>query len=376
MYEHDALLALGFKSDEKPTKQAITKAYRAAALKYHPDKLSFPDSATETDKEVIKAEQKECFEEISMAYDYFLHPEKPEHRKGGAGRDLSGMTHHEFMSRQFGYIYTCQFGQIYGDKSQKYNIGFDCYQQTKDLQPDPESLNTDYFYFDTNQELISFCTFLESKYSHRIDLTSTKIPHGADKLLVDAIEKNRHIMEVKIFENFLSPEQHQRLKDIMHEKNYPNRLKASRKKVLDSTVRNASWLGALIGPLFTFSSLGVFCAAIAHSLFGLSSITYGFVCAASMLSAGGYYLGSIVGKLRYKHLDRAVDECYINEDTTNATTLPEIEALKAGVMAEKWTGYFSSFTNGVAYKHPIYFAAGMKVALDEDEKALPKLKVL
>lgn len=142
MYEHDALLALGFKTDTQPSKQAIKKAYRAAALKHHPDKLSFPNGATEEEKKAIKSEQKECFEEISTAYDCLLHPEKPEHSRGGAERDLSKMSAHEYMSRQHGYSYTSQFTQVHGDESQKYHVNFDCYILNEELHIAPEIQGT------------------------------------------------------------------------------------------------------------------------------------------------------------------------------------------------------------------------------------------
>ncbi len=308
-----------------------------------------------------------------MAYDCLLHPEKPEHRRGGAGRNSSEMTPDEVLACFYGFQGT---NRIHGDKAQSFHIGFSIYVKGGDSRVRPESEGTDAFHFDSTQELRQFCLFLEDKQCYKINLSSESFPKDASSLIVDAIEKNSHIMEVKIFEDFLSHAQHLRLKDILHEKNYPNRLKESQKKVLENTVRHTSRLGAFVGPLFTFSSLGINSALILCLIFGSSSLGYGLFGAALVLSAGGYYLGSIAGKLRYKYLDRAVNKCYINEDTTEATIPSELEALKAGVMAEKWTGYFSSYANYATYKHPLYFAAGMKVALDEDEKALPKLKTL
>lgn len=330
MYRNDALLTLGFKTDESPDKSTIEKAYKSAALKYHPDKLILPENASDEEKQKLKEAQAENFLDVSAARECLLNPDNPEHASSG-GRNLSKMSLDEYMRWTYGANYTSQFSQVYGDKSQEYNIGFDCYTRTKDLRIAPESLKTDYFYFDSTQELKQFCLFLENKNSFEIDLSFTGLPLEADRLIVDAFEKNNNIMAAEMLDDFLSPEQTKRLEDILHERNYPNRLKESQKKVLEDAKNNSSMLGLMLGVLFTYYSFGI-----------------GFLCA-----VGGYFLGSALGALRYKYLDYAADKYYTKEDVLEINDPVEKEALKAGVDATNWQGYFSSYTNYAANRHPL-----------------------
>jgi len=367
MYENDALLALGFKRNEKPSEKEIKKAYKIKALKYHPDKLVIPNGATEKEIKKLQDEQKADFELISTAYDCLLHPEKKEHRKGGGER--GPMTVDEYLERQYGCRYK---RQVYGDESKKYYISFTSYDLTNNSYLTPQDYGSGVFYFDSMQELKQFFFFLKDKQCFKISLSSKSFPKETSSLIVDAIEQNRHIMEAKIFEDFLSPEQTQRLKDVIYEKNYPTRLKKSQEQVLEDITGKASILGALLAPLSAVAISSV----TPYSLLSFGFSGYGLFGIGSICAIGGYFLGSALGQLRCKYLNYSVQQCYANVDTPDTSKDSEIEALKIGVEAKSWTGYFSSYTNYAANRHPLFFAAGLKVALDEDEKALPKLKTL
>lgn len=49
-------------------------------------------------------------------------------------------------------------------------------------------------------------------------------------------------------------------------------------------------------------------------------------------------------------------------------------ALKAGVEAATWKGYFNSFTNGAAYRQPNEFRAGMIQAITENEEVVKAIR--
>ena len=102
-----------------------------------------------------------------------------------------------------------------------------------------------------------------------------------------------------------------------------------------------------------------------------TAAAYAILAGAALLGAyvGGSYRNSVIEagkKYRFKEDVEAVQDQWYAKDTT--------EALKAGVEAATWKGYFNSFGHAPSHNHPKEFKAGMIQAITQNEEVVNAIR--
>ncbi|MGE3317963.1 MAG: DnaJ domain-containing protein [Candidatus Berkiella sp.] len=79
----DALEILGFRENASPTEDELKKAYRQHALRTHPDKIKYPDGATQAQKSKLLAETNAAFIAVGESYTLLSKPISQQPRRPG-----------------------------------------------------------------------------------------------------------------------------------------------------------------------------------------------------------------------------------------------------------------------------------------------------
>lgn len=107
----------------------------------------------------------------------------------------------------------------------------------------------------------------------------------------------------------------------------------------------------------------------------VTAAAYTFLTAAVLFGAalGQIYRNSVIGAGKQYRFKADIDA--IKEDSWNPREANEkVAALKAGVDAADWKGYFNSFKNEAACRRPVEFKAGMIQAITQNEEVVKAIR--
>ena len=144
------------------------------------------------------------------------------------------------------------------------------------------------------------------------------------------------------------------------------KIEAHDKQLVEKAHKNYSVWHKTLGAL---TALGI-CFAIAPAI-PTTAAAYAILAGAALLGAyvGGSYRNSVIEagkKYRFKEdVEAQQDQWYANDT---------IDALKAGVEAATWKGYFNSFGHAPSHNHPKEFKAGMIQAITQNEEVVKAIR--
>lgn len=313
MNRAEAIAILGINANARLNKQMLETAYKAAALKSHPDKARFSSSATAEEKEKTRETLAEKFKNVTEAYQLLL-----------------------------------------GTVEEKYTLAIVCFEKDR-VGDSTGPVDTRTFRLENERQIeIGLELLLDEIKSKKnikaILVKSEKLPEHLRRMIIDGIIENKNIEQAKIVGTFLSKKENDELSKVMEDRGVESRL-----RVMGNFLLHPGYVAGIVAvsTLFFMCSIPLFFSVVA-----------------------GFALNAGCMAVREEYLKRAEAKYSRRDDFAKASSPSEKEALKIGVEAKHWRGYFTSYLKPSAYKHPDAFAAGLSVALKEDEISTSKIKML
>ncbi|MBI2792938.1 MAG: hypothetical protein HYX61_13410 [Gammaproteobacteria bacterium] len=358
-----ALEMLGLVKGSTPTDEAIIKAFKRKSLIYHPDKTKFPAGATEEVRQKLLAKQNKKFLSISSAKMALLNPEK-----------FSGFQH----SNHSAEFFKAWLERVLNDAKMEFQKPYGMYVKTA-YSNDGGSRNGFWGITDV-KELVYKCNEfhrIPSGHKHPINeikisngpvpCPTIKLPVNASQLILQAMKKNKHLIKVNVPKYFFNRDQKKRL--ITHL--LKNRQSAKLADALANKLatqkgnkiyqrKKAQQAGWIV--------LGAFVGFSIACIIGFSfSLTIGWGVGGSIIGSAlcfGYQAYAAWASLQYNNaykINSIADE-------------KEHDALKSGIEAQFWPGYFKSYFRTAGYFYPIAFAAAKEHAMNGNTEIIGRIK--
>jgi hypothetical protein len=321
---NDALRELGFEPNSEPNKDAIKRNYRKKALQVHPDKNP---SQSANDKFVIL---NDAYEFLSQDRQFnSAIPDSAASSSSSSKPSSSSTSPKRHDKRQSTPPYRI-----------KINIKKRTFTTYKMLFSDQPNLAKQF-----KKNITSFVMHADEK---------NLLPENIAAIIIDELLKQNSLTLASFPSGFLSDEQ-----NFILQKKIKQNIDTQNSKKLD--LENREKLSH-----HRWTVMGVILAISAAALAGQG---YGLI----------FYYGALGGVISYhlKELHNRVGRWhYQNKKSIEASSPAEKAALKLGVEAITWPGYFTSFLHWQAYRHPQAFVTGMKHAEQENEKLVKAIRTL
>lgn len=328
----DALKQLGFGNTDTPTTDEINKKFKALALQYHPDKNP-------------SAEAKQEFVKIADAREFLLKPRAEQDALEKAGNNAPIPTTFEELIQRF-------FSDHGGANNNRFHVSL------TEIEGRSKTVTSFSFEFNTEEELLNMLPDNLVK----IDISGSNVNYLTEErkeLLMSALLQRQNLQSIGSDVGIFSDSQRERLK---------NHVKANREAILAKNKKAQPKADKLklkrkVSLLNWTLFIGL-CTLIACSANGL-----GFF-ATLLLTAYTSAITYVAKKL----INFISQHFYKSEAAVHQATPNEKVALKAGVEAAHWKGYFTSYSVWQAYRHPLAFESAKDSALYEHERVIKAIK--